>query len=229
MPGEFVCTLPLSKAVPESHISQPGRKIAAEKAKMFEENDQNWRKSDELRNILDSAFANHLKQLASGVADFPSAHSAINSDRQDPTRSRNEQMQSGDIVRLSSGAKRSSLPVSQRGTDNTNASNACLGSDDQNRLAVIIHATEKIITVASLFSGHVCEYAHSDLVFADGSSFEPVLSSAKISCPNGHIMARLQSSRTCGAGVRTANSSDYVLTTRRIPTNPSCQKPPSDP
>jgi hypothetical protein len=193
MPGEFVCTLPLSRAVPESHISQPGREIAAKKAKMFEDSDQHWRKSDELRNILDSALANHLKQLAAGVADFPSAHSAVNSDLQDPSGSRNEQIQLGDIVRLSSGVRRSSVLVSQRGTDNTSASEACLGSDDLNRLAVVIHASEKTIIVSSLSSGHVCEYAHSDLVFADGSSFEPVHSSPKITCRNGHIMARLRS------------------------------------
>ena len=65
----------------------------------------------------------------------------------------------------------STVMISQRGTDNYTASAACLGAAEDNRLGLIISsAPDSLFVVASLSSGHVCEYHHQDLIFADGTT-----------------------------------------------------------
>jgi hypothetical protein len=80
----------------------------------------------------------------------------------------------GDLVRLKPGLRHSSVLVSERNTDNGAASEACLGSAVLGRLGVVVRAgagdEAGPLWVASLASGHVCQYLGSDLVFADGSS-----------------------------------------------------------
>ena len=80
----------------------------------------------------------------------------------------------GDLVRLKPGLQCSSVQVSERNTDNSIASQACLGAASLGKLGVVVHtgssADNTGVWVASLSSGHVCQYHKSDLLFADGSS-----------------------------------------------------------
>jgi hypothetical protein len=97
-----------------------------------------------------------------------------------PTPSANE-MREGDLVRLKHGLEGSSVLVSQRNSDNTVSSQACLGSWKLGRIGVVVRAASNssespepppIIWVAHVSSGHLCEYLASDLVFADSSSLD---------------------------------------------------------
>lgn len=64
----------------------------------------------------------------------------------------------GDLVRLSPGSNGSTILVSTRGTDNHAASRACLGAESQKRLGVVMRSLPETLVVASLSSGHLCEY-----------------------------------------------------------------------
>jgi hypothetical protein len=97
-----------------------------------------------------------------------------------PTPSANE-MREGDLVRLKRGLEGSSVLVSQRSSDNSVSSQACLGSWRLGRVGVVVRAASTssespepppIIWVAQVSSGHLCEYLPSDLVFADSSSLD---------------------------------------------------------
>jgi hypothetical protein len=101
-----------------------------------------------------------------------------------PTPSANE-MREGDLVRLKRGIVGSSVLVSQRNSDNTVSSEACLGSWRLGRVGVVVRAASTssespepppIIWVAHVSSGHLCEYLASDLVFADSSSLDTLAS-----------------------------------------------------
>jgi hypothetical protein len=97
------------------------------------------------------------------------------------------EMREGDLVRLRRGLEGSSVLVSQRNSDNTVSSHACLGAANLGRVGVVVRAASKstespdpqkttinpnIIWVACATSGLLCEYLASDLVFADGSSLD---------------------------------------------------------
>ena len=192
MPGEFLCTLPFARVVPESHISREGREIAERKARLFDH--QKLSKNDKLQTAIDSALEVHVKQLIEGNLDFPQLNASGNASVEvEEPKGTSEEMSKGDIVRLGSSLKRSSILVSRRGTDNTVASDACLGAHCRNQLGIVVHVSGETLAVASLSSGHVCEYAPSDLVFADGSSLESVIQTlTEIKCPSGHTMKRLE-------------------------------------
>ena len=199
MSGEFLCTLPFARVVPESHVSKTGREIAEQHVRRFDSSDKEFMQHEELRACIDSHLAEHIKQLANGSIVPPVEPEKVETMDKSTAENSSAEMSTGDIVRLRSGVFRSSILISQHGADNTIAADACLGKCTQNRLGLIIHVTGHAMVVASLSSGHVCEYAPSDLVFADGSSIETEslqtyhdLSCMK--CPAGHVMKIRKSS-----------------------------------
>jgi hypothetical protein len=67
-------------------------------------------------------------------------------------------MCAGDLVRLKQGLPGSTILVSKRGTDNWQASRACLGSEAEKKLGVVVRDSPETLVVASLSSGLLCEY-----------------------------------------------------------------------
>ena len=187
--AEILCTLPYVSAVPDRHASAQGRALACERQQVVELAERNH--TDALKDAVDSSLAKYIRDLAAGTVMFfsdsseplqddESASKASTVERArslspsspgkaDPRASR-DTMCAGDLVRLKPGLPGSTILISQRGTDNRASSKACLGAEERKRIGVVVRATElETLMVASLASGHLCEYHRQDLIFADGT------------------------------------------------------------
>ena len=130
---------------------------------------------------VDDALAEHIHCVVARChPPIPAVHLG-NDEAAEPFRP-------GDLVRLRAGLARSSLVVTPHpasgGTApralslNAAAAAACLGAADAGRLGVVVEhrpatgagpSRQAAVRVASATSGHLCDYAPDDLVYADGS------------------------------------------------------------
>ena len=213
--GELVCTLPYVSEAPAEETPR----VCEQTRPDFP--DASRPDTEQLKAEVDAACADYIERLAAGkvrVPDDAAVASAVCTRTSSPAPTPHalpaaEEICEGDVVRLSFHVGGSTIAISQRYTDNTVASNACLGAAGQGRLGVVIGGgTAESVMVSSLESGYVCEYARGDLVFADGSSIADPSDSGS--------PETMQASAARGGAVPTGNCA-RVLVANEAPVAPS--------